>query len=208
MSLLTWSSSQDSGAQSWPSINQEVRFFAMTEQAESEVSNVGRDLLCEIVRDGEYAEAKKVSTPDMVWRHSALNQNFLLLSRTTPSRIQVAGEAMRGATHCFANNSDNRRRRAAIKPESFDPEPNVAMTCLHLLTLLGISKLAVSDNVEQLTGPLKERAAELRQPRVGSVPAPQHGAVSPTGNGNTTRRRRKHTEGRTTCSLTPRSISV
>ena len=120
MSLLTWSSSQDSGAQSWPSICQEVRCFAMTEQAESEVSNVGRDLLCEIVRDGEYAEAKKVSTPDMVWRHSALNQNFLLLSRTTPSRIQVAGEAMRGATHCFASNSDPRRRRAAIKPESFD----------------------------------------------------------------------------------------
>ena len=48
----------------------------MTEEAE--VSNVNRDRQFEIVRDGEYAEAKKVlSTADMSWRHSALGQNFL-----------------------------------------------------------------------------------------------------------------------------------
>ena len=48
----------------------------MTEQAE--VSDVNRDRQFEIVRDGEFAEAKKVlSTADMTWRHSALRQNFL-----------------------------------------------------------------------------------------------------------------------------------
>ena len=76
MSLLTWSSSQDAWAQNWPGIHQEVRFVGMTEQAE--VSNVNRDRQFEIVRDGEFAEAKKVlSTADMTWRHSALRQNFL-----------------------------------------------------------------------------------------------------------------------------------
>ncbi|CAE7873193.1 ANKRD65 [Symbiodinium microadriaticum] len=76
MSPLTWSSSQDARAQNWPGIHQEVRFVAMTEQAE--VSNVNRDRQFEIVRDGEYAEAKNVlSTADMTWRHSALRQNFL-----------------------------------------------------------------------------------------------------------------------------------
>ncbi|OLP79172.1 hypothetical protein AK812_SmicGene40568 [Symbiodinium microadriaticum] len=53
-----------------------VRLVAMTEEAE--VSNVNRDRQFEIVRDGEFAEAKKVlSTADMSWRHSALGQNFL-----------------------------------------------------------------------------------------------------------------------------------
>ena len=48
----------------------------MTEEAE--VSNVNRDRQFEIVRDGEFAEAKKVlSTADMSWHHSALGQNFL-----------------------------------------------------------------------------------------------------------------------------------
>ena len=76
MSLLAWSSSQDARAQNWPGIHQEVRFVAMTEQAE--VSNVNRDRQFETVRDGEFAEAKKVlSTADMTWRHSALRQNFL-----------------------------------------------------------------------------------------------------------------------------------
>ena len=79
MSLLTWSSSQDAWAQNWPGINQEVRFVAMTEEAEA--SDAARDRLFEIVRDGEYAEAKKVlSTADMAWRHTALQQNFLFFA--------------------------------------------------------------------------------------------------------------------------------
>ncbi|CAE7468443.1 trappc1-1 [Symbiodinium microadriaticum] len=96
MSLLTWSSSQDARAQNWPGINQEVRFVAMTEQAD--VSNVNRDRQFDIVRDGEFAEAKKVlSTADMAWRHSALNQNFLFFySGTTPSRFRTVSEAVCG----------------------------------------------------------------------------------------------------------------
>ena len=96
MSLLTWSSSQDSRAQNWPIISQEVRLVAMTEQAD--VSNVNRDRQFEIVRDGEFAEVKKVlSTADMAWRRSALQQNFLLFIAARRRRgFRTVGKAVCG----------------------------------------------------------------------------------------------------------------
>jgi len=85
MSLLTWSSAQDARAQNWPSTKQEVRFVAMTEQAEVPIAS--RDRLFEIVRDGEYAEAKQIiSTADMSWRHTELQQNFLFFIATRRRR--------------------------------------------------------------------------------------------------------------------------
>ena len=73
MTLLKGSSSQYAQAQNWPGINQQVRFATMANE-----SNANRDRLFEIVRDGSYAEAKKVlSDADMTWQHSALRQNFL-----------------------------------------------------------------------------------------------------------------------------------
>ena len=73
MTLLKGSSSQDAQAQNWPGINQQVRFATMANE-----SNASRDRLFEIVRDGSYAEAKKVlSEAHMTWRHTALRQNFL-----------------------------------------------------------------------------------------------------------------------------------
>ncbi|CAE7317277.1 unnamed protein product [Symbiodinium sp. CCMP2456] len=94
MSLLTWSSAQDARAQNWPSTKQEVRFVAMTAQAEVPIAS--RDRLFEIVRDGEYAEDKKViSTADMSWRHTDLQQNCFFYRDTTPSRLRTLGKAMR-----------------------------------------------------------------------------------------------------------------
>ena len=74
MTLLKGSSSRDARkAQTWPDINQQVRFAAMANE-----SNANRNRLFEIVRDGSYAEAKKVlSEADMTWQHTALRQNFL-----------------------------------------------------------------------------------------------------------------------------------
>ena len=75
MTLLKGSSSRDARAQTWPDINQEVRFAAMANES---YSDRNRNRLFEIVRDGSYAEAKKVlSEADMTWRHTALRQNFL-----------------------------------------------------------------------------------------------------------------------------------
>ena len=91
MTLLKGSSSRDARAQTWPDINQQMRFAAMANE-----SNANRNRLFEIVRDGSYAEAKKVlSEADMTWQHTALRQNNRLrlllgpfpLRKTAPSCV-------------------------------------------------------------------------------------------------------------------------
>ena len=66
MTLLKESSSQDAQAQTWPGINQQVRFATMANE-----SNANRDRLFEIVRDGSYAEAKKVMS-DVIERAASI----------------------------------------------------------------------------------------------------------------------------------------
>ena len=74
--LLNRSSSQDARAQNWPSVNQGVRSDTMAD--EPEAPHVNRDELFDIVRDGDYVDAKKaLAKADMAWRHTALQQNFL-----------------------------------------------------------------------------------------------------------------------------------
>ena len=48
---------------------------------EAEVWYADRNRLFEVVRDGGYAEAKKVlSEANPLWRHAALQQNFYLIA--------------------------------------------------------------------------------------------------------------------------------
>eukprot|EP00439_Symbiodinium_sp_Y106_P066776 s4301_g10.t3 len=75
MPLPDWSS-QDARAQNWPGVKQGVRFATMADEPEDDETS--RNRLFEIVRDGDYVDAKKaLATADMAWRHSALQQNFL-----------------------------------------------------------------------------------------------------------------------------------